>query len=125
MKLFNRFSKSKSKSSSSNKQRKDNLENLLKTDDDEDEEEEEKEEEKKDRISFKKLLFKGNDNRLSLDNYTCTCCFEILYNPISLLCGHNFCQICLANWYLISSNRVCPLCRQEWMGAPKLNIVLQ
>ena len=36
--------------------------------------------------------------RLLNEHLICNCCFEILNNPISLLCGHSFCQLCLANW---------------------------
>jgi hypothetical protein len=64
-------------------------------------------------------------SKLTADDYTCTCCFEILLNPVSLLCGHNLCALCLANWFLISSKPICPTCRQEWSGSPKTNIVLK
>ncbi len=68
---------------------------------------------------------KSRHSKLIADDYTCTCCFEILLNPVSLLCGHNICALCLANWFLISSKSICPTCRQEWTGYPKINIVLK
>lgn len=59
------------------------------------------------------------------ENFICNCCLELLKNPITLLCGHSFCLLCLADWYLISSNRKCPICRQEWYGVPKQNQALK
>jgi hypothetical protein len=31
----------------------------------------------------------------------------------------------LANWYLASSKKNCPTCRQEWTGIPKINLMLK
>lgn len=59
------------------------------------------------------------------ENFICNCCLEVLKNPCTLMCGHSFCQLCLADWYLISSNRRCPICRQEWFGVPKQNQALK
>ena len=76
----------------------------------------------------RRLLATSDSDSLNdkfIDDFLCTCCFEVLLNPISLLCGHNFCLICLANWFLISNKCVCPTCRQEWIGAPKVNLVLK
>jgi hypothetical protein len=68
---------------------------------------------------------KSRFSKMLADDYICTCCMEILLNPVSLLCGHNICALCLANWFLISSKSICPTCRQEWTGCPKPNIVLK
>jgi hypothetical protein len=119
-KLFNRIAKLKGKCTSlmsptSLKQRLDDeLNNHTNCNDD-----------NFDDLNILKQRLLNGDNKLTLDDYICTCCFEILYNPITLLCGHNICQLCLANWFLISSKRICPTCRQEWIGAPKANIVLK
>lgn len=59
------------------------------------------------------------------ENFVCNCCLETLRNPVTLLCGHSFCQLCLADWYLISSKKICPVCRQEWHGVPKVNQTLK
>lgn len=59
------------------------------------------------------------------ENLICSCCLEILRNPLTLLCGHSFCQLCLANWYITSSNKKCPTCRQEWLGVPHINHMLK
>lgn len=120
-KLFNRFSKWKGKYSllgnSSYKQRIDNFEDELANATNEDDDAD-------DDNSLKHHLLKNN-NKLSYEDYICTCCFEILYSPVSLVCGHNICQLCLANWFLISSKRICPTCRQQWTGVPKSNLILK
>ncbi|RMZ94399.1 bifunctional apoptosis regulator [Brachionus plicatilis] len=59
------------------------------------------------------------------DNFSCNCCFEILRNPVTLTCGHSFCQLCIANWYLASESSKCPTCRQEWSKIPQINCILK
>jgi hypothetical protein len=110
-KLFNRLSKLKGKYNtfinSSYKQKEDDLSKIVMNEDEEEDND----------------MFKNNN--ISIDDYLCTCCFEILYLPVSLICGHNFCQSCLANWFIISSKRICPTCRQDWSGMPKINLILK
>ncbi|CAF0722446.1 unnamed protein product [Brachionus calyciflorus] len=59
------------------------------------------------------------------EGFTCGCCLQVLRRPVTLVCGHSFCQLCLAQWYLTSSNKICPTCRQEWTEAPKINYILK
>jgi hypothetical protein len=72
----------------------------------------------------------GHSNEQSLfrilnDEFSCNCCLELLKRPVTLACGHSFCQLCLANWYLASLNSTCPSCRQEWKSMPKVNSKLK
>lgn len=62
---------------------------------------------------------------LSESLFTCSCCYDLLVEPTTLMCGHSFCRICLARWYLESGKRECPECRQVYLGVPKVNIVLR
>ncbi|XP_050394716.1 bifunctional apoptosis regulator [Patella vulgata] len=64
----------------------------------------------------------NDDNR---DEFQCSCCFNLMTQPTSLMCGHNFCRGCLARWYLSSKKRECPTCRQKWQGHPRVNITLR
>lgn len=59
------------------------------------------------------------------ENLSCNCCFDILRYPVTLICGHTFCQLCLANWYMASESNKCPTCRQEWTKIPHVNCVLK
>jgi hypothetical protein len=63
--------------------------------------------------------------RILNDEFSCNCCLELLKRPVTLACGHSFCQLCLANWYLASLNHTCPSCRQEWKSLPKVNSKLK
>jgi hypothetical protein len=63
--------------------------------------------------------------RILNDEFSCNCCLELLKRPVTLACGHSFCQLCLANWYLASLNNTCPSCRQEWKSLPKVNSKLK
>jgi hypothetical protein len=40
----------------------------------------------------------------------CLVCHELLSKPVSLWCGHSFCQDCLNKWMI--SKQSCPSCRQ-------------
>ena len=43
----------------------------------------------------------------------CNTCLNLLYQPITLLCGHAFCGLCIKSWLrsLPVGSRICPLCR--------------
>lgn len=59
------------------------------------------------------------------ENLACTCCLEIIKSPVTLECGHSFCQLCLANWFVSSTSRECPMCRQAWQTVPKISNMLK
>lgn len=62
---------------------------------------------------------------LSENEFSCHCCYDILVNPTTLTCGHNFCRHCLALWWESSHKNECPECREKWEGFPKINILLR
>ncbi|CAB9501053.1 PHD [Seminavis robusta] len=49
---------------------------------------------------------------------SCAICHEVLLHPVSLLCGHSFCQECIKWWWQQSTandsakKKSCPTCRQ-------------
>ena len=50
------------------------------------------------------------------DEVTCPICLELLTEPLSLDCGHSFCQACITANNMVSMNdqdedRRCPVCR--------------
>ncbi|KAM9314675.1 bifunctional apoptosis regulator-like isoform 1-T2 [Pholidichthys leucotaenia] len=64
-------------------------------------------------------------SHISQHEFSCHCCYDILINPTTLTCGHNFCRHCLALWWESSHKNECPECREKWEGFPKINILLR
>ncbi|CAM5143441.1 unnamed protein product [Eretmochelys imbricata] len=62
---------------------------------------------------------------ISVNEFSCHCCYDILVNPTTLNCGHSFCRHCLALWWVSSKKNECPECREKWEGFPKVNILLR
>lgn len=66
-----------------------------------------------------------------VSSMTCGVCFQILLDPITLTCGHSFCQICLAQMWNMSQTSVllCPMCRQPWAQRggrlPSVNVIFR
>ena len=63
--------------------------------------------------------------QISISEFSCHCCYDILVNPTTLNCGHSFCRHCLALWWASSKKTECPECREKWEGFPKVNILLR
>ncbi|XP_016890404.1 bifunctional apoptosis regulator isoform X2 [Cynoglossus semilaevis] len=63
------------------------------------------------------------ESRITEYEFSCHCCYDILVNPTTLTCGHNFCRHCLAQWW--ESKKQCPEYREKWEGFPKVNILLR
>eukprot|EP00075_Anas_platyrhynchos_P035418 XP_027324671.1 bifunctional apoptosis regulator-like [Anas platyrhynchos] len=63
--------------------------------------------------------------KISVSEFHCHCCYDILVNPTTLNCGHSFCRHCLALWWVSSKKNECPECREKWEGFPKVNILLR
>lgn len=57
--------------------------------------------------------------------FECCCCYELMVEPTTLDCGHSLCRHCLARWFLQSSKKLCPQCKQIWTGHPKVNVILR
>ncbi|UJR35033.1 hypothetical protein I4U23_027809 [Adineta vaga] len=54
-------------------------------------------------------------NKTLLETYRdCPLCLKLLYEPVSTLCGHTFCLLCLER-FLIASDSIlkCPICRVD------------
>nr|Q5D7I6.1 RecName: Full=Tripartite motif-containing protein 5; AltName: Full=RING-type E3 ubiquitin transferase TRIM5; AltName: Full=TRIM5alpha [Alouatta sara]AAV91982.1 TRIM5alpha [Alouatta sara] len=48
------------------------------------------------------------------EEVTCPICLELLTEPLSLDCGHSFCQACITANHKESRERSCPLCRVSY-----------
>ena len=49
----------------------------------------------------------------SLEEFTCNVCKELMYEPVTTLCGHSFCRSCLIGWMDWKNKRFCPSCRHN------------
>ncbi|KFP70624.1 PREDICTED: bifunctional apoptosis regulator [Acanthisitta chloris] len=67
----------------------------------------------------------GMGRQISVSEFLCHCCYDILVDPTTLNCGHSFCRHCLALWWVSSKKNECPECREKWEGFPKVNILLR
>lgn len=47
-----------------------------------------------------------------LSELTCSICYELIFNPITLSCYHTFCLHCIEKWLKRTSK--CPVCRMEF-----------
>ncbi|XP_039621359.1 E3 ubiquitin-protein ligase TRIM47-like [Polypterus senegalus] len=56
------------------------------------------------------------------DCFLCSVCKEIMQNPVSLTCGHNFCSRCLKKGHGWYSGYCCPLCKERYSSGPAVNI---
>ncbi|XP_039608914.1 E3 ubiquitin/ISG15 ligase TRIM25-like [Polypterus senegalus] len=61
------------------------------------------------------------------EEFTCPVCLEILSDPVSIPCGHNFCLTCLTSYWDVSRVCSCPQCRRTFAPRPELcrNTVLK
>uniref|UniRef100_A0A8C3F4Y7 Uncharacterized protein n=1 Tax=Chrysemys picta bellii TaxID=8478 RepID=A0A8C3F4Y7_CHRPI len=64
------------------------------------------------------------------DEATCTICLEYFKEPVSIHCGHNFCQACISQcWGESDTNFSCPQCRETaqqtsfWPNRELANVV--
>jgi len=56
------------------------------------------------------------------EEFECSLCLNLLLDPVSVTCGHTFCQGCI-NWSL-QYRTACPLCRKSIPVGGSVNIVL-
>ncbi|XP_043942070.1 zinc-binding protein A33-like isoform X2 [Protopterus annectens] len=49
-----------------------------------------------------------------MEEVTCPVCLELLYFPVTLECGHNFCKSCIDRVWESEKQPSCPECREEF-----------
>jgi hypothetical protein len=50
---------------------------------------------------------------------TCSVCSKVIFDPVTLDCGHAFCRTCIASWFQSLGAQKCPRCRAQHPGKPK------
>lgn len=53
---------------------------------------------------------------------TCSICLDLLNDPVTTPCGHNFCQGCIGGYWASIEVCTCPLCKRLFDERPKLSI---
>ncbi|KAK3545530.1 hypothetical protein QTP70_008050 [Hemibagrus guttatus] len=54
------------------------------------------------------------------DQLQCPICLDVFTDPVSTPCGHNFCMICLKEFWDSSSHCQCPVCKTSFPKRPEL-----
>uniref|UniRef100_A0A8D0ABG0 E3 ubiquitin-protein ligase TRIM21-like n=1 Tax=Sander lucioperca TaxID=283035 RepID=A0A8D0ABG0_SANLU len=58
----------------------------------------------------------------SEDQFLCSICLDVLTDPVSTPCGHNFCKNCITDHWNISDRCQCPLCNEAFTTRPDLRV---
>ncbi|KAK2860040.1 hypothetical protein Q7C36_004206 [Tachysurus vachellii] len=56
------------------------------------------------------------------DQLQCPICLDVFTDPVSTPCGHNYCMICLKEFWDSSSHCQCPVCKEEFPKRPALRV---
>uniref|UniRef100_A0A4W4EHR7 Bloodthirsty-related gene family, member 1 n=1 Tax=Electrophorus electricus TaxID=8005 RepID=A0A4W4EHR7_ELEEL len=59
---------------------------------------------------------------LSEEQFVCSVCLDVLADPVSTPCGHNFCRTCLTQYWDNTPRCLCPLCKETFTRRPELKI---
>ncbi|KAM8889926.1 E3 ubiquitin/ISG15 ligase TRIM25-like [Synchiropus picturatus] len=57
---------------------------------------------------------------LQRESFSCSICLELLKEPVTLPCGHNFCKACIERSWSERNIYKCPQCRQTFTPKPLL-----
>ncbi|KAM8880940.1 uncharacterized protein ACB058_001238 [Synchiropus picturatus] len=59
---------------------------------------------------------------LSEEQVHCSICLDVFTDPVSIPCGHNFCQSCILGYWKTSPLYQCPMCKKSFHKKPDLSI---
>lgn len=59
------------------------------------------------------------------DSFLCSICTDLVSEPVSTSCGHNYCSECIHAWVDGKPKPTCPLCKKVIMGALSINTSLK
>ncbi|XP_072298829.1 zinc-binding protein A33-like [Eucyclogobius newberryi] len=60
------------------------------------------------------------------EDLTCPICHELFRDPVFLSCSHNFCKVCMENWWKDKPKKTCPVCkRRSSKDFPPLNLTVK
>ncbi|XP_041652437.1 E3 ubiquitin-protein ligase TRIM39-like [Cheilinus undulatus] len=59
---------------------------------------------------------------LTEDQFLCSICLDVFTDPVTLSCGHNFCQNCITEHWDSNVSCQCPNCKERFSSRPQLKI---
>uniref|UniRef100_A0A3B5LJM9 Si:dkey-46i9.6 n=1 Tax=Xiphophorus couchianus TaxID=32473 RepID=A0A3B5LJM9_9TELE len=59
---------------------------------------------------------------LSEEQVHCSICLDVFTNPVSIPCGHNFCQTCILGYWKTSHLYQCPMCKKSFHKRPDISV---
>ncbi|XP_061566223.1 E3 ubiquitin-protein ligase TRIM11 isoform X2 [Cololabis saira] len=59
---------------------------------------------------------------LSEEQVHCSICLDVFTNPVSIPCGHNFCQGCILGYWKTSPLYQCPMCKKSFYKRPDISV---
>ncbi|XP_076015138.1 E3 ubiquitin-protein ligase TRIM39-like [Genypterus blacodes] len=61
-------------------------------------------------------------NILSGEIFLCAICYDVFTKPVTTPCGHNYCCICINQYWDCRGIYQCPLCKREYSSRPELHV---
>uniref|UniRef100_A0A3Q2Z603 Nuclear factor 7, ovary-like n=1 Tax=Hippocampus comes TaxID=109280 RepID=A0A3Q2Z603_HIPCM len=55
-------------------------------------------------------------------NVHCSICLDVFTDPVSIPCGHNFCQACILGYWKSSPLYQCPMCKKSFYKRPDTSV---
>lgn len=59
---------------------------------------------------------------LSEEQVHCSICLDVFTNPVSIPCGHNFCQSCILGYWKTCPLYQCPMCKKSFYKRPDISV---
>ncbi|XP_069564041.1 E3 ubiquitin-protein ligase TRIM39 isoform X2 [Brachyistius frenatus] len=59
---------------------------------------------------------------LSEEQVHCSICLDVFTSPVSIPCGHNFCQGCILGYWKTSPLYQCPMCKKSFYKRPDISV---
>ncbi|CAN9509685.1 unnamed protein product [Ophioblennius macclurei] len=64
----------------------------------------------------------ASTGNLSEEQVHCSICLDVFTNPVSIPCGHNFCQNCILGYWKTSPLYQCPMCKKSFCKRPDISV---